>query len=119
MKRILKLQYFCDMNIIMQHKDKLVELCKNHNVSELYLFGSASKNKLAENSDVDLLITFENVKLEDYFDNYMDLKEQLEILFSRPVDLVENNAIKNPVFRKVVDRDKILVYDGKSAEVFV
>ncbi len=107
------------MNFIKQHKEKLADLCKNHYVSKLYLFGSASKNKLAENSDVDLLITFENVKLEDYFDNYMDLKEKLEILFDRRVDLVENNAIKNPVFRKVVDRDKILVYDRKSAEVFV
>lgn len=48
--------------------------------------------------------------LMDYFDNYMDLKERLEELFKRPVDLVENQAIKNPIFRKIVDREKQLVY---------
>jgi len=44
--------------------------------------------------------------LLNYFDNYMELKEELEKLFKRPVDLVENQAIRNPIFRKVVDREK-------------
>jgi uncharacterized protein len=51
--------------------------------------------------------------LPDYFDNYMELKEELENLFKRPVDLVENQAIRNPIFRKVVGRGKILIYERK------
>jgi len=43
----------------------------------------------------------------------MDFKEKLEKLFYRSVDLVENQAIKNPIFRKVVDRDKQLIYERK------
>jgi len=42
--------------------------------------------------------------------NYLDFKEKMELLFNRPVDLVENQAIKNPVFRKVVDKEKQLIY---------
>jgi predicted nucleotidyltransferase len=53
--------------------------------------------------------------LMDYFDNYMDLKGPLEQLFERKVDLVENQAIKNPIFRRIVDREKQLVYERKSA----
>jgi predicted nucleotidyltransferase len=64
---------------------------------------------------VDLLIQFGKVDLMDYFDNYMDLKEELEALLKRPIDLVENQAIKNPIFRKIVDREKKLVYGRKSA----
>jgi len=45
----------------------------------------------------------------------MDFKEKLETLFKRPVDLVENQAVRNPIFRRVLDRDKKLVYERKSA----
>jgi predicted nucleotidyltransferase len=45
----------------------------------------------------------------------MDLKEKLEILFKRKVDLVENQAVRNPIFRKILDREKVLVYERKSA----
>lgn len=51
----------------------------------------------------------------DYFDNYMDLKERLENLFNRPVDLVQNQAIKNPIFRREVDREKHLIYERKNS----
>jgi len=40
----------------------------------------------------------------------MDFKESVEKLFKRPIDLVENQAIRNPIFRKVVDREKRLIY---------
>jgi predicted nucleotidyltransferase len=45
----------------------------------------------------------------------MDFKEELEKILSRPVDLVENQAIRNPIFRRIVDRDKKLIYERKSA----
>ncbi len=57
----------------------------------------------------------EKIDVIDYFDNYMDFKEKLEKLMDRSVDLLENQAIRNPVFRKVIDRDKKLVYERKSA----
>ena len=103
------------MKIIDTNKDMLFELCEKHNVKELYLFGSILTEKFQDSSDIDMLIQFYQVDLMDYFDNYMDLKEKLEQLFNRPVDLVENQAIKNPIFRKVVDREKQLIYERKSA----
>jgi predicted nucleotidyltransferase len=65
--------------------------------------------------DLSLLIQFADIELKNYFENYMDLKEKLECLFNRKVDLVENQAVKNPIFRKVLYREKILVYERKSA----
>ena len=103
------------MNLIDINKDKLIELCDNHKVKELYLFGSILTDKFTDTSDIDMLIQFYQVDLLEYFDNYMDLKEKLELLFERPIDLVENQAIKNPIFRKVVEREKRLVYERKSA----
>ena len=81
----------------------------------LYMFGSILDDRFTDESDVDFLVEFENVDVQNYFDNYMDFKEKLEILLDRQVDLVENQAIRNPIFRRVIDRDKRLVYDRKSA----
>jgi len=103
------------MNLIDVNKDKLIELCNKHKVKELYLFGSILTKKFNETSDIDLLIQFHQIELLDYFDNYMDLKEELEQLFHRPVDLVENQAIRNPIFRRIIEREKQLIYERKSA----
>ena len=102
------------MELIERNRDTISRLCDNHKVKELFLFGSVLSDSFNTNSDIDMLVQFSNVDLLDYFDNYMDLKEKFEQLLDRPVDLVEDHAIKNPVFRKIVDRDKFLIYERKS-----
>ena len=103
------------MQLIDSNRDKLFDLCEKHKVKELYFFGSVLTDNFKESSDIDILIQFHHVDLMEYFDNYMDFKENLEQLFKRPVDLVENQAIRNPIFRKVVDREKQLFYERKSS----
>jgi uncharacterized protein len=98
------------MKLIEDNKQKLIQLCIKYNVKELYLFGSILTKKFNKNSDIDMLIQFSAIDLKDYFDNYMDFKESVENLFKREIDLVENQAIKNPIFRKIVDREKQLIY---------
>lgn len=103
------------MEIIDKNTDKLIKLCADHKVGRLYVFGSILTDQFNESSDIDFLVQFIQVDLLDYFDNYMDLKEKLESLLGRSVDLVENQAVKNPIFRKVIDREKQLIYERKSA----
>jgi uncharacterized protein len=110
-----KILYICAMNLIETNKDKLIKLCDEHKVKELYLFGSILTDKFNESSDIDMVIQFIHVDLVEYFDNYMDLKEKLEQLFHRQIDLVENQSIRNPIFRKIIEREKQLVYERKSA----
>jgi predicted nucleotidyltransferase len=103
------------VKLIDENKEKLIELCDSHHVRELYLFGSILTDRFMDSSDIDILVQFRDIEIERYFDNYMDLKENLELLFNREVDLVENQAIKNPIFRRVVDREKKLVYGRKNS----
>ncbi len=98
------------MKLISDHKIKINSLCKSHFVSQLYVFGSILTDKFNDESDVDMLIQFTSIEIKDYFDNYMNLKYSLEELLNRQVDLVENQAVKNPIFRKILDRDKQLIY---------
>ena len=109
------IRIFVIMNLIDQNIDKLIQLCLKYKVRELYIFGSILTDKFNDLSDIDLLVQFGQVDILDYFDNYMEFKENLEVLLNRPVDLVENQSIRNPVFRKIVDRDKKLIYERKSA----
>ena len=103
------------MNIIERNIDELIDLCKQHKVKELYIFGSVLTAKFSDSSDIDFLVQFENVDLLEYADNYFDFKEKLEKLFGREIDLLENQAIHNPIFRKVLDREKRIVYDQETA----
>ena len=104
------------MNLINQHIEQITRICSDHQVEQLFIFGSVATDKFNEQSDVDVLIQFsQQINPEDYFNKYMDFKEKLESVLSREVDIVENQAVRNPIFRKILDRDKILIYERKSA----
>ncbi len=103
------------MNIIEKNTGTLVSLCKQHKVKELYIFGSILTPKFNKDSDIDMLVQFDKVDILEYADNYFDFKDRLEKLLGREIDLIENQAIRNPIFRKILDRDKKIVYDRETA----
>ncbi len=98
------------MNIIEKNIDNLLKLCKKYKVSKLYVFGSSITKNFNQKSDVDLLVTFNDVDLKHYADNYFDFKFSLEKVFNRKVDLIEEKAIKNPFFKKSIDKTKKIIY---------
>ena len=104
------------MNLINQHIEEISSICSEHYVEQLFIFGSITTDNFHEQSDVDILIQFSpQINPLEYFDNYMDFKEKLESVLRREVDIVENQAVRNPIFRKILYRDKILIYERKSA----
>ena len=98
------------MKIIENNIQRIITLCKKHKVSKLFAFGSVLTDRFNDNSDVDLLVNFEGVDLYDYADNYFDLKDALSDVFGREVDLLEDNAVRNPILRKNIDNTKFLIY---------
>ncbi|WP_439481560.1 nucleotidyltransferase family protein [Cyclobacterium plantarum] len=74
--------------------DKIRQLCLTHKVNKLFVFGSVLKDSFTNESDIDLVVDFDKVDLNDYADNYFDLKDQLEAIFNRPVDLLEEKGIR-------------------------
>ena len=98
------------MGIIDLNIEKIRALCKRHKVKQLFVFGSVLTNSFNKSSDVDFLVDFSNVDLYDYADNYFNLKDALESLLKREVDLLEDKAVKNPFLRKSIDSSKMLIY---------
>ncbi|GAB3582211.1 hypothetical protein GCM10027406_24650 [Leifsonia lichenia] len=81
-------------------RDAIALLCRAHGVSSLRLFGSAVNGRFdEEHSDVDFFVEFAS-GTNDLFDAYFGLKEDLEALLERRVDLVMANAVNNPYFAK-------------------
>ncbi|MCF6356260.1 MAG: nucleotidyltransferase domain-containing protein [Draconibacterium sp.] len=84
--------------------------CKSHSVEKMYMFGSAASGTIKKNSDVDILVKFNKMDLYYYFDNLLSLIEKLELIFKRPVDLLEEQAVNNPFLKRSIDKNKILIY---------
>lgn len=92
---------------IGKYLEQLREYCERYGVVRLDLFGSAARDDFNEDrSDLDFLVTFEEPSKMDYADRYFGLLEDLQKLFNRKVDLIEEKAIRNPYFRRVVNRER-------------
>ena len=89
---------------------ELSQICARFGVKRLELFGSAAREELTAASDLDFLVEFTEDHSLGMFDRYFGLKEALEELFHRPVDLIEMKAIRNPYFRQAVEKEKELIY---------
>ena len=92
------------------YQNNLTALCQKHRVKTLYAFGSVLTERFNDNSDVDLVVAFNNIPVEEYADNYFDFKFSLQDIFNRPIDLLEEQAVKNPYFKQHLDHNKQLIY---------
>ena len=102
--------YLWRMKLIQRNMAQIIALCEKHKVKELCVFGSVLTEKFNKNSDVDFTVVFNKAAVGDYFTNYFDLKFALEELLHRDVDLIEYEAIHNPLFKKEVDYTKQTLY---------
>jgi len=104
---------------LVTHKQReLANLCRQYKVQRLDLFGSAADDSFhGDTSDLDFLVRFLNPEpTGDYADHYLDLAEALERLFQRPIDLVTEQSVRNPYFRRVVDASRQLVYERQDPQ---
>ena len=99
------------MKLTLQQQAEMRALAGRFGVQELALFGSAvSTAGLGPASDVDVLVRFQDGPSTGRFAAFMSLKEALEAMFQRPVDLVSAAAIRNPVFRQQVEAERQVIY---------
>lgn len=96
--------------LIEDNAAELRELCKIYDVKTMYIFGSACTDRFNYSSDIDILISFKNISIEKYTDNYFDLHHKLQELFGRKVDLVTENSLSNPYFIESIEETKQLLY---------
>jgi predicted nucleotidyltransferase len=80
---------------------EIEKICRKYEAKSLTLFGSALTEEFdPDKSDLDFLL--ELISPENGLDKYFGIKEELEKLLSREVDLVMPKAIKNPYLKESI-----------------
>jgi uncharacterized protein len=97
--------------LIEQHRPQLLDLCRKYGVKRFELFGSAARGDFdSARSDLDFVVEFNDFTVANAADRYLGLLVDLEDLFGRKIDLVSYPAIRNPLFKQVVDRTRVSLY---------
>lgn len=97
--------------LVADKQDAVSELCRSLHVRRLDLFGSAARHDFdPAHSDLDFLVVFDDLPPVELADAFFALKEGLEKLFHRPVDLVVERAIRNPHFRARLEQERQAVH---------
>jgi predicted nucleotidyltransferase len=94
---------------VMIDRDQIAAFCLKWRIREFSLFGSVLRDDFRSDSDVDVLVTFEDAAPWTTFD-LVQMQEELQPLFGRPVDLVELKSITNPFRRHAILQGKQVFY---------
>lgn len=109
------------IELVETKRGELAELCRRYGVERLYLFGSAAAGRFRlPSSDLDFIVEMANRQPNAaYADRYLGFAEELERLFGRPVDLITEQSIRNPYFRREVEATRQLIYGQPREEAAV
>lgn len=97
-------------SLIKDKIDDIKKLCQDYDVKTMYVFGSVCTDKFNDKSDIDILISFKDISIERYTDNYFELHYKLEELFNRKIDLLTENSLSNPYLKQSIEETKMLLY---------
>ncbi len=92
-------------------REDIAQLCKRYGVRELALFGSVLRSDFnPTSSDIDAAVNFGPPADDSLARQYFDFKTALEHLLSRPVDLVELEAMPDTRLKRIIEHTKVPIY---------
>ena len=105
METIEKLQ---KNGIFLEYNDVL-KLCEKYFIIELSIFGSSIREDFSQNSDVDILVSFDQNSKTTLFD-IIELENEFTKLLGREVDIVEKESLKNPIRKNKILSSREIIY---------
>jgi hypothetical protein len=90
-------------------KGKIAAFCRKWKISEFALFGSVLREDFGPDSDVDVLVSFSEEAQWSLYD-WVDMIEDLKVIFGREVDLVEKGTLLNPFRRRAILNNNEIIY---------
>lgn len=88
---------------------KLIEICRQHDVTMLGIFGSTVHGEATADSDIDMLVRFARPKS---LLTLVAIERQLANALGKPVDLITEGAL-HPYLRDNVLRDLQVIYETR------
>ncbi|MFP3090606.1 nucleotidyltransferase family protein [Treponema sp. TIM-1] len=96
-------------NGISLNYDEIVAICKKYYINELSIFGSSLRDDFNQNSDIDILVSFYEKSNITLFD-IIDLENEFSKILNREVDIVEKEALKNPIRKNKILSTREIIY---------
>lgn len=90
-------------------RDQIADFCQRWKITEFALFGSALRDNLRPDSDIDVLVTFEPAAGWSLFD-LVQMEQELKAILGRKVDLVERAGLRNPFRRHEILKTRQVIY---------
>ena len=90
-------------------KQKIERFCHKWEVTEMALFGSVLSDDFRPESDIDVLVSFKDNAGWGLFD-FVDMIDELKIIFGRKVDLIEKDSLRNPFRRQTILGSNEVIY---------
>ncbi len=98
-------------SVVLGRLKQLKPVFQLHKVEKVYLFGSGVSSNFTNESDIDLLVSFqENLDPLEKGELWWSLYDYLKAHFNREIDLVTESSLKNPYFIEEVNNTKQLIY---------
>src|SRR5215216_334845 len=93
-------------------QEAIARFCRKWGIRELALFGSVLTDEFRPDSDVDVLITFSDPApdLGPWGEHLDAMREELEAMFGRRVDLVQKKLVRNPFRRHHILTTRRIIY---------
>lgn len=94
-------------------KQALARICRKYGVKKLSLFGSAARDELRPDSDVDLMVEFKPTSTSTLFD-LVRMQEELSPIFgNRKVETTSPEILRNPYRRRTIEKDLRTLYAAR------
>ncbi len=101
------------IDLVATKREDLARLCRTFSIRKLELFGSAVDGTFDSlSSDLDFIVDLGEYE-RSVADRFLNFADALEALFGRPVDLITEDSIVNPYFRKAVDKARETVFEDR------
>ncbi len=101
-------------HLISQHQKEISAICIRYGVRKLEVFGSAARGTDfdEQSSDADFLVEFHPHGELGPLNEYFGLRDALEAVIGRPVDLIEPGAIRNPYLLAQINQAREVVFNA-------
>ncbi|MGK7907484.1 MAG: nucleotidyltransferase domain-containing protein [Synechococcus sp.] len=110
----MAIQLEADLQLVLRDRlhvsqHDIENFCAKWMIVELSLFGSVLRDDFRDDSDVDVLVVFTTEHRWTLF-NLIDMQDELEKLFKRPVDLLQKKELLNPYRREAILKTHRVIY---------
>jgi predicted nucleotidyltransferase len=94
--------------IFLDYND-VVSLCKRYYITEMSIFGSSIRDDFTQDSDIDILVSFEQNSEITLFE-IIELEKEFSRIINREVDIVEKESLKNPIRKNKILSTREIIY---------